>query len=615
MVSVPPGALRARTLLLPGPRASTAMIAALGKLPDDPERAGVWSQSGASIRFAAAPIDILDGQLEVPSPIWITRQEFRTYRTSVVGAPIIIFTDERPGVSRLTRFWNVRAAAAGGHDVHVLWMPLSMLSDPDVGETIRRLALTKELTTPDMVLLGPDDRALVQVAEAMGFSKESTSRYRHTWLMRFTRDLSEKPLSYWTRSEPRQFVLGERAEGVRIAVATTITSPTSLVSFESPVAFNRQIYGKIRVEIGEAEAFQWPQRRAVAKLLHQDAEWTTGGLGFVVAPVQRYQFSLRVPEPQVVAEACLEDAGWTWKLSDKGRYAAALVASTPGRLAIPSLSSAVTFRVIQELGSLTSRKAEQVLRAAIPSGVSESELGALVQQLAPALVPKWLSRHELSQALRRRGRGISGSSVSAALDAMIDDHLVHRAFRHRCPNCGLMSHYMLDRARDRVECDGCAHRSVLRGTTGEPVLEYGLNSLVDRAADQDCLGHLLVQDWIREHLSSVWSVPGAELRREGGSTREVDVLAISRSDLIVGEVKTSSRAFTEEVVVDTVSLALDLRADRLILAAMDVWSEDRRAAVAEIPARRALRTDVLGLDDFVEQSVDGLDAERDLQDP
>lgn len=120
-----------------------------------------------------------------------------------------------------------------------------------------------------------------------------------------------------------------------------------------------------------------------------------------------------------------------------------------------------------------------------------------------------------------------------------------------------------------MHCEGCAARASLVGPSGEPELTYGLNSLLDRAADQDCHGHLLVQAWMHKELSVLWSVPGADVTPTQGSGREIDVLGVSRDEISVAEVKNSCGAFTDPVVSDTAELARALGADHLVLAAVD----------------------------------------------
>jgi hypothetical protein len=82
-----------------------------------------------------------------------------------------------------------------------------------------------------------------------------------------------------------------------------------------------------------------------------------------------------------------------------------------------------------------------------------------------------------------------------------------------------------------------------------------------------------------------WIVPGANVMTMSGQNREVDLLGVSGADLIMGEVK-PARAFTKRAISSQVRLATALGASMLVLASLDVWTENR-LKVAEAAATRA----------------------------
>lgn len=598
LVTVLPGSLRGRTLLVAPPEATIITEAAVGVLPSDPDNVRLWSECGATHSVIASSQDLLDAQLDVPSPLWVTRRQYRTYVSTVLGAPVIVYCDPRPGLSSVVRFWNVRAAGAAVGGVHVLWLPADRLEDQGVGERLRGLCLAKVQTLPDLLLLGPDEDSLDRAAQAIGFNHDTGSKSSISFSST-GRDLSKTPLSYWRGSyDPRGFVLGDRSEGVQVSVPLTVTRPSAVLHFQSPIPFNPTISGKLRVDIDQVEPITWPRRETTARLIADQAEWTRGGLGFVFAPTTIYRIPLRVPDAAAVLTACLGDAGWTWSVSDKGRYAGALLGAVGDRSSVAALRDPLCLRVIRALASLSSRKAGQLFRANLPPSVTDQQIAEAVATVIPALVPRWLTSNEISSALSSVGPTVKRATVVVALNQLIGDQLVARAFRFECSNCGLTTYIPLDRSADRVTCDGCTVQSALRGTAGEPDLTYGLNSLLDRAADQDCHGHLPVQDWMRDNLEVIWSVPGADLMSAAGTNREIDVLAISRSEVLISEVKSSVGGFPDPVVLSAAQLASDLKADHLVLAALDDWTADRKAEVAALAIGHGPRMTVIGLEDL-----------------
>jgi hypothetical protein len=580
LVAVPPGSLRARVVLVPGPNASVACQTAVGVLHESPELERLWQSTGATRRTIDGPVDVLDAQLDVPSPLWVSKRETQTYRNGVIGSPVVLYTFARPSLRQLLWFWNIRALSAGTGAL-VLWLPVGDLSTPGISERLQRECLTKIQSTPDLVLLGDDKAELMRQASAIGFRPETSGKasISISSMGSETRDLVAKPLTAKPMIDPRAFLLDAREYGTRVTVPTTVTRPLTTIQVASPIDFNMTVGGKIRVDVDGISATQWPRRQSVAHLLHSSATWSSSGFGFVTFPSRTFKFDVRLPEAEDVLTQCLRDAGWEWSVSDKGRYARALVGAVPGREAISSLHEPLVLRVIQQLASLTSRKAGQVLAKTLPAIVSAADIDRAVAAVVPALVPRWMTASELAGGLSTTGAAVRKPKLLEALAIMLDDGLVTRAFRFRCGHCGLATQVSLRLADDRVVCDGCTRVSTLNGPEGEPALVYGLNSLVDRAADQDCIGHLPVQQWITGHMDAVWSIPGADLSHASGATREIDILALSRQSLIVAEVKARHSAFDEAAVAYAVDIANRTVADHLVIAALDDWDPAAKADV------------------------------------
>jgi hypothetical protein len=583
LVAIPPDSLRARALLEAHTNAPLAQKTAVGELQPKAELEELWAATGATRRTVTDAQDLLDAQLDVPSPLWVTKQHVRTFRRRLIGAPVIVYTESSPTLSRLIAFWNVRALTIGT-DTTVLWLPLESIRSPGIGERLRALCLNKTQTNPDLLLLGKDESELDQAGRDLGFALDTSGKASVTFGSG-TRDLTTKPLTFWRRIDPRGFLMEDRLEGTRVPVAVTVTSPVTALQVQSPILFNASIGGKIRIDIDGIEAIRWPRRAPVAKLIHPSANWSDAGLGFVTSPAASFKFDLNVPVPEVVIEACLRELGWTWSVSDKGRYARALLGAVAGRAAIDALRDRLVLRIVRDLTSLTSHKASQLLRSTLPASVTQGQINAAVATVVPSLVPQWKTASEIASSISGAGTTTSKAAVVVALTKMLRDRLATRAFRVRCANCGLITHIPMRLADDTVVCDGCTKVSTLIGPSGEPEMVYGLNSLVDRAADQDCLGHLPVQQWITSTHGLVWSVPGANLSHDSGTKREIDVLGLSSDAVIVAEVKNSAGGFTDPVATSTAQLATDLGATHVVLAAMDDWGSVQRHEIEEAARR------------------------------
>jgi hypothetical protein len=107
-----------------------------------------------------------------------------------------------------------------------------------------------------------------------------------------------------------------------------------------------------------------------------------------------------------------------------------------------------------------------------------------------------------------------------------------------------------------------------------------------------------VQDWLRRNLGAVWSVPGADVESAGGDRREIDVLALSRTEVIVAEVTGSVAGMTPEAIRSSLDLASSLGADRLVLATLDAWMETDRPLPSSQISGRELKLTTLDITDL-----------------
>lgn len=582
-----------RTLIVPRARAALAATVALGTLI--PSQLEAWRATGIDVAEVSGPAELLEAQVDKPSPVSATRWDFSAFESQGFYAPVIVYTDIRLSMSLAVYFWNMRAAGwANGH--HVLWLPLPALEDDAIAARLRELARGRQLQSqPDLLLNGSPNADLDRLAQRIGFAPmpPETPAVRFEFGAAAREAAATRPLTYMVRKIPAMFVFGERKVGRQIPVQVTVSRPTTQVEFENPFDFRRP-GGLVRVDIAD-DYFRWPDTPGTARLVEPNATWSPYGLTLTFQPSKRFRLSLGVPDVPDVVRAFLGDSGWRWEPSDKGRYASALVESL-ANVSRARVVSSDELAVVRALVSLSRRKAEQILRNALSNTTDGESVVAATATLLPALVPRWRTAGEIAGDLSQRK-----DFTVTVLDALVERRLVRRAFRHNCTRCGLESAIPLDRVDDYVSCEGCRTMNALRGPAGsEPLLVYALTTLMDRVMDQDCLGHVLVEDWARTNRGLVWSFPGANLLGQSPSQREVDVIGVSRVEVVIAEVKDRSTGFDEVTVREFSQLGAAVRAGRLLFASLDVWGDsdqqrtrDRAAAsfkgtVETIDARQLL---------------------------
>ena len=375
------------------------------------------------------------------------------------------------------------------------------------------------------------------------------------------------------------WLYGDRRYGTVVQAPVTVARPTMNVRFDSPIDFRPRFGGYVRVGIDGVEELRWPCREAVAKQIEPNGVLRPEGLSLLTTTAPGYNFTLRVPDPATIVGAVLAERGWSWAPSDKGRYAQALMNATGD--GIRALVSPEALRLVEALSSLSRVKAEQLLGRRANGAVTDHVI-RLASDVLLARTARWRRLSEVAGEI-----GVRKRRLLPTADSLLAAGLLRRGFAFTCPTCSLPSTVPLDRAADIVRCEGCRSNHVLAGPHGqEPELVYALNSLLDRAMDQDCIPHVLAALWVATHRQAVWAVPGATVTHRDGREREIDLLALARDALIVGELKASREVFRRPIIHGAARLARELAADVLLLGALDDWPEAERAAAESTASPR-----------------------------
>jgi hypothetical protein len=572
------GDLRARTMIVPTRSRPLGEVVALGNIP--PIQYDDWAAVIGSIEPIRQPVDLVDGQLDVPSPIGMTRGGAVTVSHSAwFGAPVIV--DCWPMTpAKAVWLWNLRAAAVPGFDgvsTRVIWVREGDLDDPAVQARLREACLLS-ITDPDLILNGPDPDHLHAVAASMGMrlmpGTNTTSRLEFG---RLSRDLVTRPLQYRLNGHPATWLLGDRRYGTAMRLPVPATKPKTVFRVDNPLRFRPRTGGYLRVSVEGIDELRWPQRDSVARLIEQNATYRDGALGFVITSEASWTFNLAVPEPDAVATAIIAGRGWRWSVSDKGQYAQGLAAAAGPHLA--ALGSELTLRFAGALTGLRRRKAEQLLRRLRAPETDADRLRVIERVVARE--QRWRTLGDVAAELSTPTDRISKKDLLSVASGLLEAGLVVRAFRMTCRACGLPWHVRLVGADDVVRCPGCSRAQVLSGPgQEEPEFSYALNSLFDRALDQDCVSHLLADLVLRRDQGVTWSIPGANLVGPDGHQREVDLLGISHEKLFIAELKTRSADFRRSFVKDLAALAREINADVLVLGSVDEWEPAHRDRLA-----------------------------------
>jgi len=322
-------------------------------------------------------------------------------------------------------------------------------------------------------------------------------------------------------------------------------------------------------------------------LFVDDAWFADGRLCLNRATMNRYELAVTIPEPPAVLAAALCDAGVTFELSDKGKYAQALLDRAPGLEELVCQP-----RALEVIADLTRKRTEHFktdLEILLDGHPGVSGLVDDILALARERVP--LPHQSVAEMPKY---GLAASDIASILEQLVALELCSRGFSINCAACQMESYIEVGEVTRQATCPGCGTAGAYRAAANKPsgpVIRYRLSSLLDLASDQGAPPHILGLACLRREVGGrpLYVIPGALLEKGGSDLGEVDLLGYLAEHLIVGEVKTSPADFTEEQIKKDISLAAQVGADIYVMVAVHPLTNKQKGMAAALAAAQGCR--------------------------
>lgn len=144
-----------------------------------------------------------------------------------------------------------------------------------------------------------------------------------------------------------------------------------------------------------------------------------------------------------------------------------------------------------------------------------------------------------------------------------------------CPRCGSVNWYEVEKMSQFLVCEGCKYKFSLKA---EPIWSYRLNSLVHQGISMHGLVPvvLVLGQLLRNSRSSFFYSPSLNLFRiidsntsESKLLGDLDIVCISDSKLIIGEIKQSQSLFEKNQMLKLADIAVEVSADVLLFSSLD----------------------------------------------
>ena len=461
-------------------------------------------------------------------------------------------------------FWNLRALRSLGF----ARAPMALLatdSGIDWGQFGQHLVphlRRPDEFEPDVVLcsLSVDETALDDIAMSLGLVRSTVKPYSR-WSSP-PPPLRQAPHTYRLNIDPRQYVSFARDYGRTSTATVQVYRQDTRIEFDSPVRVGRS--GRVMLRL-ESDLFAGlPKRPAVASMILDGATWWGEQLQIATIAMDRYRLDVRVPSLRDAAWRLLRDRCARVELSDKGRMAQRL-------LELDGYEVLLDRDVRPTIGALKTRRST-ALAAQIERLLAEDRLTDDIRDLALQLGETQQRRFRSVEQLRS---AIGTQGVESA-ERLCHQGWAERGLSIRCRRCSVRSFVALNQTQSEGVCPACqaVQPYELDPSGGAAQLQYRLHGLIDRAADQGVLPHLLAIAALRRENDRTFLIPGADVEFADGTRREVDLFGVFDGTVVAGEAKTSGVGFEESDIKADVGLSAALGADAHLMVATEEITDE-----------------------------------------
>jgi len=344
----PPGFpwLWCHPLVIDGPAADSPVP--FPQEPDLRDLAGVgvvedflmWSAHGPGILQHADMHQCASSQLTRNTAAWVTAHGVVAEAVGSIFAPpvpAVIWVSEPGSFADAVGFWNARALVATARSatpVVAVLLPPDISSWPDLAELLApRFQAQYQRPRPDAFIFSRtvSVEQLRVIARQLNLAEAALpvgQEHAAPGSLGTEPDPGTAPTAA-VGFDPTPWCCYPRRYGRGTSELVQVFSGRTVIRAPSPVPFRLGLGGWVKVSLSGLRSFAVPRRPAVAQLFVDDAWFSGDRLCLKRATANMYEIAVTIPEPPAVLAAALRDAGVTFALSDKGKYAQALLDRAP----------------------------------------------------------------------------------------------------------------------------------------------------------------------------------------------------------------------------------------------------------------------------------------------
>ena len=324
---------------VPIPRERTLRaLAGVGAVDD----ALTWNIHGPGIRQSADELQCAISQVTRSTVAWLTARgvaEEAMGSAFAPSVPAVIWVSEPDSFADAIGFWNARALVAtttsSAWPVTAILLPPDLSEWTDIAELLApRFQVQYERPRPDAFVFSctipPGQlRAIALQLNMTETAPPFAQEHAAPGSLGTEPDPRAAPAAV-VGFDPTPWCCYPRRYGRTTRELVQVFSGRTIIRAASPVSYRLGMGGWVKVGLSGLRALAVPHRTAVAQLFAPDAWFSGGRLCLKRGTMNMFEIAVTIPEPAAILASTLRDVGVTFTLSDKGKYAQALLARAPG---------------------------------------------------------------------------------------------------------------------------------------------------------------------------------------------------------------------------------------------------------------------------------------------
>lgn len=447
---------------------------------------------------------------------------------------------------------------------------------------------------------------LIASSDLQEFSEPTISEPHHFGATRPKEDLSGKKLTYLSMKVqlPRSYREGF---GVRLPDLVKLMPGDNELLLQPPFGFHNRLGGSVAVDIICDIWERYVADNSVASSIINGGWFSKYGMtmNFNLNNHPTF-FKFNLPTDWNALELFLKSRKYTIKTSRAGQYAEAVVNLLGGLDKSPLISSKEVSILFDMLALKSTKKVAQRISKEI---ASEDQIEKIEHLLADVLVipelkgiPKTYRQLSSDEKLKPYR-----ANLLEILSKLTAANILKRGFYLPCPNCGTPDWYSLQALSEQVTCTGCGEIFIIpvespKGT--ELQWEYRLNTLVNRAVDQDVLIHAVALNRLVQQKETSANTLGLEVLTDDQASAELDFAFVSQQKLFAGECKAGAELGQKDL--ETAYLAARLGVSKFYFCTARNFSEGTLISVENLRDRLKSESLSMGIEtlNLFEESED-----------